>query len=418
MNTPAAQFTSELSEAELLSKADSLAANKKWIDAVALLRPYTQANNLSHQGLAKLAHYHSRARQYDVAIALYKRLIGDEPNQARWFYALGYQHEQKGQWGESIASYEQSLRIAPAWLLPALRLGAAYQLTKQTGKCVDTYRRSVRSYRELPEDRRRPIGSIFAKLCSRLARCLLSNPNRSQSDTDEALGLLAEATRLSSSDADGLYQLGCAFLESGQLENALEYLNKAATSDPKKEYTWHKIAQAHLKKGDPDSALAAYRRIPVYKMAPYVLHGIAQCHLAKGEPMEGAKRLHEAILREPGKFYHYCDFAQALLALGARDQALEALEQANERYTKEYGRSYSKAQLKIREVVSAPTPNQRISFEESETPVPSIRFGKVIKYDQARGFGFIKDEEDGSTSFFHITRVNKRLVPTLGGRVR
>lgn len=95
---------------------------------------------------------------------------------------------------------------------------------------------------------------------------------------------------------------------------------------------------------DPVSALTAYRRIPAYKMAPYILHGIAQCHLAKGESIEAAKRLNEAIRREPDKFYHYWDFALALLALGARDQAIEALEKANALYAKEYGRSYSKVQ--------------------------------------------------------------------------
>src|SRR5207302_1905118 len=148
-------------------------------------------------------------------------------------------------------------------------------------------------------------------------------------------------------------------LEAGRLERALEYLNRAEALAPKKEYIWHKIAQVHLKRREPNQALAAYQNIPPYKMAPYILHGIAQCYLAKGEPMEAAKRLHQAIRREPGKFYHYWEFALALLALGAKDQAIEALEKANEFYSKEYGRSYSKALLKMRDASSAPSTNER-----------------------------------------------------------
>ena len=68
-------------------------------------------------------YYYSRAGDYDRAITVYQRLLQQQPSQALWLYALGFQYQQMEQWPEAIAAYEQSRQLAPRWLLPTLRLG-------------------------------------------------------------------------------------------------------------------------------------------------------------------------------------------------------------------------------------------------------------------------------------------------------
>lgn len=198
--------------------------------------------------------------------------------------------------------------------------------------------------------------------------------------------LMSKPTYTFGMSPSSLNSAGFSRLETRRVEEALDCLEKAETLAPKKEYICHKIAQAHLGKGNPDQALKAYERIPPHRRAAYIFHGIAQCYMARGEMMDAARKLYQAIQRESRKFYHHWDFALALIALGAKDQAMEA--------------------------------GERISFEESSSHVAAISVGVVRKYDANRGFGFVKDRADGADVFFHITRVKGQVVPRIGTRTR
>ena len=134
---------------------------------------------------------------------------------------------------------------------------------------------------------------------------------------------------------------------ANRLDQALECLQKAQALNQKKEYISHKIAQVFLKQEKLEQAIDVYEKIPSHRRAPYILHGFGQCLLAKGETLEAAKEFHQAIKKEPGKFYHYWDFALALISLEARDQAIEALEKADELFQKEHGKEYGKALKKL-----------------------------------------------------------------------
>jgi tetratricopeptide (TPR) repeat protein len=247
---------------------------------------------------------------------------------------------------------------------------------------------------------------------------LLNKQNLSSNELEEAIKLGQESVMVDPNEADNWYRLGCVLLEANRVDEALDNLQKGETLNPKKEYICHKIAQAYLKKDNHDQALKAYERIPQHKRVPYILHGMAQCHMAKGESMEAAKKLYQAIQREPEKFYHYWDFALALISLGAKDQAIEALEKANQLFQKDHGKDYRKALEKLEEVKSTLPPGKRVSFDEPSKDAGVIRFGTITKYDTKRGFGFIKDDTEGNSVFFHITRVKGKSVPQVGTRIR
>jgi tetratricopeptide (TPR) repeat protein/cold shock CspA family protein len=405
-------------EEQVLAQAEVLASHGQWKEAAVLLQEYRAKGTPSMEALSKLAYYCSRAGDYDSAIALYQNLSQQQPSKGRWLYALGFQYQKKEQCQEAIAMYEHCLQLAPRWLQAALRLGDAYRATGQLEKAYEAYQKGIQHYHELTVARRSELVSIYAKLCGRAARMLLGKPNPRPEELEEALKLFQESVAADPNNADNWYRLACILLEKARLEEASECLQKAETLDPKKEYICHKIAQVHLRRGNPGEALKAYERIPHHRRAPYILHGMGQCYMAKSEAMEAAKKFHRAIQREPRKFYHHWDFALALIALGARDQAIEALEQTNQLFRQEYGKDYRKALAKLEEVRTTLPAGERISFEESSSAVPVISFGIVVKYDAKRGFGFIKDNTDGAEVFFHITRVKERMAPQIGSRAR
>ncbi len=407
------------SEDQVLSEAGSLADRGQWEEAISLLKNLEQVNPLSVKALSKLAYYYSQDGAYDDAINLYKNLSQRQPSEGKWFYYLGFQYQQKKKWPEAIASYERSSDLAPRWSLPSLRLGDAYQEAGDPEKALEIYRKGIKRYLELPSNWRSEINKCtYGKLCSKAARMLLSKKDRSPSEFQEVIKLLQESVTAEPNDADNWYRLGCVLLEANRVDEALDHLQKGETLNPKKEYICHKIAQAYLKKGDHDQARKAYERIPQHKRGPYILRGMGQCSMAKGETMEAAKQFREAIRREPLRFYHYWDFALALIVLGAKDQAIEALERANQLFQQDQGKDYQKALEKLEEVKSTLSPGKRISFDGPSKNTGVMRFGVVTKYVEERGFGFIKDDTDGNNVFFHISRVKGKVIPQVGIRIR
>jgi cold shock CspA family protein len=145
---------------------------------------------------------------------------------------------------------------------------------------------------------------------------------------------------------------------------------------------------------------------------------MVECFLAKGEAMEAARKLLEAIQREPRKFYHYWGFALALIALEAKDQAVEALEKANQLFRQEYSKDYRKALSKLQEVHAMLPPGKRISFDVPSSAPGMLSAGTVIKYDSSRGFGFMKDDTDGARVFFHNSSVQGRTAPKIGTQAK
>lgn len=413
-----AQTQTMETEEQILQQAEALATQGEWREAAQVVGKAEKTVGLSPRARGALAYYHSRAGNHPKAITLFEELCQLQPAEAKWHYYLGYQFQQKEQWGQAVTAYERALQLAPKWVKAHLALGQGYESAGQSERALETYRKGLQLYKEFSADSRLPLVSIYGKLCHRTAEILLAKSNRQTAEVGEALQCLCEGAEATPNDANGWYRLGNLLVALGRLDEALRYLSKAEALAPRTEYILHKLAQAHLKKGNAEEAIKIYGRIPAHRQVPYILRGIAQCSLAKGQHMDAARRLHQVIEKEPGKFYHYWDFAQALVALKARDQAIEALETANRLFEKEHGKSYKRAVEKAEEIRSTLPPGERISFQSLSVPVPAICFGTVTKYDQDRGFGFIKDMSDGAKVFFHISRVKKRTAPEIGVRVK
>ena len=405
-------------ERQVLVQAEALAAQERWKEAAMLLEEYQTTTTLSLEAFGKLADYRSHARDYDGAIAIYRDLCQQQPNEKNWFYRLGFQYQQKEQWAESIEAYSECLRMAPRSIGTALKLGDVYRKTKQNEKALSAYRQGMQSFQEYSLEYQRRMRPVYAKLCARAARILLERPSAQPHIINEAIKFLQTSVAADPDDADVWYRLGDALVDINRLDQAFECLQKAQVLNPKKEYISHKIAQVLLRQGKPEQAIVVYEKIPSHRRAPYILHGLGQCLMAKGESLEAAKRFHQAIQKEPGKFYHYWDFALALISLEAREQAIEALEKANELFREEHRKEYGKALKKLEEVRSTLPDGKKISFEESPTNIAEIRYGLVSTYKETRGFGFIEDKNGGDSTFFHITKIKMRTPPRVGQKVK
>jgi len=60
----------------------------------------------------------------------------------------------------------------------------------------------------------------------------------------------------------------------------------------------------------------------------------------------------------------------------------------------------------------------KIILEDPSSSVAKISYGIIKKYVSERGFGFIRDDNDGDDLFFHIKCVKPRITPSEGMHVR
>lgn len=83
-------------------------------------------------------------------------------------------------------------------------------------------------------------------------------------ETARAVTLLEEAIALKSDYADARYQLGKIFIEKGEINRAIEQLERAAISDDKKDYIHYQLSIAYRKadrKADADRELQRYQQL-------------------------------------------------------------------------------------------------------------------------------------------------------------
>ena len=85
-----------------------------------------------------------------------------------------------------------------------------------------------------------------------------------KTNTDEAIALLREAVAARPDYADARYQLGKALIEKGDLNEAVENLEAAASSDPKKDYIHYQLSIAYRRASrtaDADRELKIFREL-------------------------------------------------------------------------------------------------------------------------------------------------------------
>ncbi|MBA3692183.1 MAG: tetratricopeptide repeat protein [Acidobacteria bacterium] len=83
-------------------------------------------------------------------------------------------------------------------------------------------------------------------------------------NTDEAISLLREAIAARSDYADARYQLGKTLIEKGDVGEAIEHLETAARSDPKKDYIHYQLSIAYRRASriaDADRELKIFREL-------------------------------------------------------------------------------------------------------------------------------------------------------------
>lgn len=222
---------------------------KNYRGAVETLKPIESALT---QEDAELAYFYGIAlvalERQPEAQAIFKRLADTHPKSApaRFYAAQGF---------VLVADYERAVQeFRRAAALDASVAQAHYN----AGQSLIRLNRLDEAEKEFRQELIRNPNDELSKYS--VAYTLLER----KTNVDEAIALLREAIAARSDYGDARYQLGKILIEKGDFREAVEHLEIAAASDPKKDYIHYQLSIAYRRDqrvADAERSLKAYREL-------------------------------------------------------------------------------------------------------------------------------------------------------------
>ena len=144
----------------------------------------------------------------------------------------------------------------------------------------------------------------------------------------EAIPLLWAVHHEKPNDTDILYNLGVAYSELGQVEKAIEILDRLIAIDPNHVHGLVALGVAHIKSKDLQMGEVFLRRSLVLEPKnPWALKNLGACLMKLGNAEEAVPVFEAALKASPND-------VQSLLGLGQAFEAIDRVDDADKQYVK------------------------------------------------------------------------------------
>jgi len=385
---------------DLLAQAEQFAQKLDWFNAANKCQEALTAAPENKVVLDKLGWYLSRSKQYDEAIKVYEKLSTIESNMAKWFYMAGYQYYDQQKWKNAIIWFDQALSRYENYLKVLYRKGYAHTKLNDNEVAIDTFQKCINAWKSLSNQDKEKEKSTYADACFQLGKIYLSNGL-----TLKAEPILAEAIKFDSKDGFKHYEYGKALQRNQKPEQALIQLQEADTIERGKDFIIALTALVLIDLNQIDNADKTLMRIPERSRKEYVWRAISKVRLAQGKSKEAINTVNKGIKLDSKNHNAHLQLALAYIADNNYAQAHSALLKAIDLRRSIYNLDFPEAQQKLNEVLEhAKSINIDLSLTEPKLHEASS-MGIITKYNNSKGFGFIKRTNGESDLFFHISGV-------------
>jgi tetratricopeptide (TPR) repeat protein len=336
-----------------MERASRAIKENRWADAISDLKTLHERapNNLETWG--KLGFAFSRNEQYQEAIQVFDELCMKQPTEPKWHYMVGYQYYQQKLWAKAISRFDKALAVKPGYVKVLYRKGYAHTALGQEKEAIEALTGCIAHWEKMTataQEYDRPsygkaqfqLGKIYLKkgLTFKARRHLQIVAEIDSQDHDvlyelgqcylkldqfnEALNTLqaadqvkpgvdyildrlaqAHAKKGDYSAAERVYQripehrrrpfvvqhMGMMYLEQGQHQRALSYLEVAAKKQPDNHNIHYALGSAQEATGQLRAAHASYSRAVSCRKGKYGLDF--------KEAQEAVQRLTEKIAGLP-----------------------------------------------------------------------------------------------------------------------
>ncbi len=257
-------------------------------------------------------------KKYDEAIALYRDLIRENPEEDSLRLSLAWVYRDSGRTGEALELFEQLLEKELARkVFTGFAFDELVRLYAERGefeKQIEICRRAVAAQ---PDD----VGLLFT----------LGDSLTKSGRHKEAAGVFGQLSRMDPDSTAYLAHLGNALVASGDFEGAEEAYGKAVALDPegKAEY-FHRLGHAYLGSGEYGRAQSFFTKaVHSRSDCPVYYCSLGEAFLRQGKMEEAETAYENAVRTDPEHCTAYYNrFGNALAEAGRPADAVRIFKKA------------------------------------------------------------------------------------------
>jgi tetratricopeptide (TPR) repeat protein/SAM-dependent methyltransferase len=291
-----------------------------------------------------------QAGQFAEAERLYRRVLGQDPEQPDALHLLGVLAYQGGRFDAALPLIERALTYQPAAPGYHLNLGNVLLALGRREEAIASYRRAVALAPADPEPHNNlgnaliQAGDVEAGI-SELQHTLRLNPDhanarynlgnalRESSRLDEAAAAYRAVFRQDPDFVDAATSLGAVLHELGQDDEARAYFDRALALRPDDPATLTNLAEVLRVQGSLDQAVPLYERALTTAPAhPAALRGLASVCAARQRHADAADLFGRLVAVTPDDPSMYGLQAEELVAAERLDEAFQVLVAGLERH--------------------------------------------------------------------------------------
>jgi tetratricopeptide (TPR) repeat protein len=224
---------------------------------------------------------------FDQAEASFRLALRDDPSSAEALYGLGSVSLKQEKTGEARASFERALKLHASYpdTLPNAWNNLGLLVTREggTAEAIPYFQEALR----LSPDHLIALDN-------------LGNAYRQQKQWDEARKVLERAVAVGPQDAEANYGLGMVFTQTGDSDRAYEYLQRALRFRPVYPEALNNLGVLYLRTRRRDEAVASFEEcIRVAPAFDQSYLNLARVYSIEGAPPKARTVLLELLKQHP-----------------------------------------------------------------------------------------------------------------------
>lgn len=302
------------------------------------------ANKHVTKGVAYL-----RAQQLQLAEREFLHAIELDPENAQAYNLLGSVYDYLGDFDKADKSFLKAIKLSPSLPAPYNNLGVSYLRQKRTGEALWAFRQALEHdprnetahynagllYMQKGDFRKAVAHLEQARLLQLHDPAILFNLSKAYflaGNLSSAVSLLQDLDRQPGSSRLPEVQdlLGTVLTRSGQIDQAITHLAKAAELDPTSATNHYKLALAWQKKGNLDEALREIQTAITLGKPPLAEHYLAlgMIYRARSETAKAKQAIEQAFEIAPDAASTRFALAVLLRDAGYYKEAVQQFERA------------------------------------------------------------------------------------------
>jgi protein O-GlcNAc transferase len=269
------------------------------------------------QQILDAAERHRAAGQLADAEALYRQILGGEPNHAQALHMLGVVLFDSGRGTDALQPLRQAAAMEPTRSDYLYNLGQALSSLGRREEAIAVFRNLVSLYPQAAEAHRSLADALFLsgrapESVDAYRKAVALRPGDASAASnlghalhvtgkiDEAVAVYRAAIAAHANVPQLHYNLGVSLAALNQNESAIAAYRAAVALAPDSADAWNNLGAELQKRGDLDEALAAFRRLQSLRPdAAHVYNNLGGVLLLKGRTDEAIAEHRRAVALDP-----------------------------------------------------------------------------------------------------------------------